>query len=130
MTNDVDALHKHLDKLLNAEKSYFERWENRKTKELIEQMEDATSAIHDYQRYSGKAITVLLSNFAIAVWIIAGVAVIGISLTAFATYAYHVVKLGDYRTLKGICVLILSLSSFGFVGWLVAKLMVNLRYWR
>lgn len=130
MKNDVGALHKYLEKLLNKEKTYFEHWETKKTKELIEQMEDATTAIHDYQRYSGKAIAMLLSNAAIALWIIAGVAVIGISLTAFAVYAFNVIKMGDYRTLKGICVLILSLSGFGFVGWLVAKLMINLRYWR
>ena len=130
MKNDVGTLHKHLDKLLNKEKTYFEHWENRKVKELIEQMEDATSAIHDYQRFTGKAITTLLSNIAIVIWIIAGVAIIGVGITAFATYAFNVIKLGDWKTLKGICVLILSLSSFGFVGWLVGRLLNNLRYWQ
>ena len=130
VAKDVNTLHKHLNKLMKNEKSYYEQWENDKTKEIIEQMENVTKSIHDYQRLSGKAIAVLLGNVALVIWIIAGAAVAGVSITAYATYAFNVIKVGDWQTLKGICILLLSFSGFGFVGWLVGKLLSKLRYWK
>jgi len=129
VTKDVNALHKHLKKKMKEEKSYYEQWDAKKTKEVIEQMKDATRSIRDYQRLSGKAIAVLLANITLVVWIIAGVVIAGIGITAFATYAFNIIKLGDWQTLKGICILLLSLSSLGFTGWLIAKLLKNFGYW-